>query len=179
MQNTAETIAKQRLIFFVKHVIPWLQLQETPVSLPIQSETCQVLSAVLSYMNDIYGSHWTDILAYLTGLWSGTTSLGTSRNDPLPALHASLRLLEVLRRLKSNEDVNDDLLDAWKEAEGGVSRGLLNLLKQARDVPDEYHQPMMIVNELLARQISHLSLERIENPGEVGSPVICFHHSGL
>lgn len=122
---------------------------------------------MLPYMNDIYGSHWSDILSYLTELWSGTKSLGTNPDDLLPVLHASLKLLHVLRRLESNEDANDDLQDAWKEAEEAIARGLINLLKQARDVPDEHHQPMMIVNELLARQISHLSLKHIDDPSEV------------
>lgn len=178
VQDTAETIAKQRLIFFVKHVIPWLHQQDPPLSLPVQAEVCRVLGVMLPYMNDIYGSHWSDVLSYLTELWSGTKSLEINQDCLLPVLHASLKLLDVLRRLKSKEDANDDLQDGWKEAEGAIARGLINLLKQARDVSDEHHQPMMIFNELLARQISHLPLKHIDDPSEVSHLASQLHDIG-
>ena len=34
------------------------------------------------------------------------------------------------------------------------------------DFPDEFHQPLKIVNELLARQISNVSFQHMEEPEE-------------
>jgi hypothetical protein len=72
-EDIASSIAKQRLIFFVKHVIPWLQNLENP--LPVRSEVCRALAALLPPMGDIYGEHWGDMLTALASSWSNTTEL--------------------------------------------------------------------------------------------------------
>jgi hypothetical protein len=72
-EDIASSIAKQRLIFFVKHVIPWLQ--DLELSLPLRSEICCALTALLPSMGDIYGEHWGDMLTVLASSWSNTTEL--------------------------------------------------------------------------------------------------------
>ena len=72
-ENAGEDIAKQRVIFFIKHVIPWLQ--DDTVDLSTQAEICRSMSILLPLMGDIYGSHWAEILQYLTSAWTKTQQL--------------------------------------------------------------------------------------------------------
>ena len=72
-ENAGEDIAKQRVIFFIKHVIQWLQ--DDTVDLSTQAEICRSMSILLPLMGDIYGSHWAEILQYLTSTWTKTQQL--------------------------------------------------------------------------------------------------------
>lgn len=72
-EGITESIAKQRLIFFVKHVVSWLQ--DTNTSLPIRAEVCRALTSLLPLMSDIYGEHWGDILNALANSWKNTNEL--------------------------------------------------------------------------------------------------------
>lgn len=72
-EGITESIAKQRLIFFVKHVVPWLQ--DLNIQYPIRAEVCRALSALLPLMSDIYGEHWGDILNAVAVSWDKTTAL--------------------------------------------------------------------------------------------------------
>lgn len=65
------------------------------------------------------------------------------------------------------EDPNDDLLDVWKETEQDIANGLINLLKGSQHFADEFHQPLKIVNDVLARQISKVSLEHLDSSEEL------------
>jgi hypothetical protein len=78
-EGITESIAKQRLIFFVKHVVPWLE--EDSVALSTKAEVCHALTALLPLMGDIYGEHWGDILNSLAAIWSRTTEFeeGTAK----------------------------------------------------------------------------------------------------
>ena len=82
-------------------------------------------------------------------------------------MHASLKLYAQLRALTRIEDPNDDLLEAWKETEQDIANGLINLLKQSQHFPDEFHQPLKIVNDVLARQISKVPIECLESSDEL------------
>lgn len=66
-------IAKQRLIFFVKHVTPWLQDLESPLS--VRAELARALTSLLPLISDIYGEHWGEILNALTSSWKKTTEI--------------------------------------------------------------------------------------------------------
>ncbi|KAJ9649033.1 hypothetical protein H2199_000946 [Coniosporium tulheliwenetii] len=170
VENAAESIAKQRLVFFVKHVIPWLQDDETTDS--IQAEVCRALVVLLPLMKDIYGPYWADLLGWCTTVWSEeqlTDKSNTVIEGVIPVIQASLRLFSTLRTLKADEDANDDLVDAWKEAEEGTAKGLVHLLREAQNYPDEFHQPLKIVNELVARQISKIPLEHLKDTGDLFS----------
>jgi hypothetical protein len=72
-------------------------------------------------------------------------------------------LYAQLRALTEAEDPNDDLLDAWKETEQTIADGLVNLLKHSQHFPDEFHQPLKMVNDVLARQIAKVPLKRLES----------------
>ncbi|KAK7552526.1 RING zinc finger protein-like protein [Phyllosticta citricarpa] len=168
-EGAVETIAKQRLIFFVKHVIEWLEPESTP-SLPLRAEAYRALTVLLPQMKDIYGEHWEQILLSLTSFWDSAESFKATElgyEEALPAVHASLKLYATLRSLKSDEEPNDDLVDAWKEQEHAAANGLVNLLKQSEGLDDYHHQPFKIVNELLSRQINQLPLTQVDNPAEL------------
>lgn len=72
-EDIAHSIAKQRLIFFVKHVIPWLQDQTNVLAL--RAEICRAFAVLLPIMGDIYGEHWGQIMTALTESWSNTKEL--------------------------------------------------------------------------------------------------------
>ncbi|KAK8163654.1 RING zinc finger protein-like protein [Phyllosticta citrichinensis] len=168
-EGVVETIAKQRLIFFVKHVIEWLDPESAP-ALPLRAEASRALIVLLPQMKDIYGEHWEHTLQSLTSFWESAESFKETQlgyEEALPAIHASLKLYATLRSLKSDEDPNDDLVDAWKAYEHAAANGLVNLLKQSEGLDDYHHQPFKIVNELLSRQINQLPLTQVDNPAEL------------
>ena len=77
-----------------------------------------VLSFVLPAVKEIYGPFWSAIIDDITK---------TSAKADLYALHASLRLLSLLRKPYMLES-NDDLLDAWSEKKSAVADWLVGLL---------------------------------------------------
>lgn len=77
-EDIKRSIAKQRLVFFVKHLVPWLASSE--VALLIRAEVCRALTALLPIMSDIYGEHWGDIINALVVTWGETTELGESES---------------------------------------------------------------------------------------------------
>jgi hypothetical protein len=163
-----DSIAKQRLMFFIKHVVPWIQ--DDGVSRPIKAELCRALMVLVPLMSDMYGEHWSDILTSLSAIWSATKELEENESgmdSPIPLVHASLKLYAQLRTLTQAEEPNDDLLDAWKETEQPVADGLINLLKHSQHFPDEFHQPLKMVNDVLARQIAKVSLKNLESTEEL------------
>ncbi|KAJ4399573.1 hypothetical protein N0V91_009317, partial [Didymella pomorum] len=165
-----ESIAKQRLVFFVKHVVPWLDAAHGSVE--IRAEVCRALTALIPLISDLYGEHWADILNALSSAWASTTELQSAEaeaeaSSPIPFTHASLKLYEQLRRLTEGADPNDDLLEAWRETEQSVAAGLINLLKHSQHFPDEFHQPLKMVNEVLARQIAKVPLKHLDSAEEL------------
>ncbi|KAF2267433.1 hypothetical protein CC78DRAFT_530830 [Lojkania enalia] len=162
-----QIIAKQRAIFFVKHVVLWLRNSEN--SLPIRAESCRALAVLLPLMSDIYGEHWGDILDSLAESWAASSELDDQpgKESSIPFVHASLKLYACLRTLTQEGDPNDDLVDAWKESEQKIATALVNLLKHSQHFPDDFHQPLKIVNDVLARQIARVSLEHLESSEEL------------
>jgi hypothetical protein len=77
-EDIKRSIAKQRLVFFIKHLVPWLDSSE--VALPIRAEVCRALTALLPIMSDIYGEHWGGILNALAVVWGTTSELGESES---------------------------------------------------------------------------------------------------
>ncbi|KAJ4303712.1 hypothetical protein N0V90_002613 [Kalmusia sp. IMI 367209] len=163
-EDIAQSVAKQRIIFFIKHAIFWLE--DTKHFIPIRAEVCRAFSVLLPLMGDLYGEHWGAILAALANSWTATAGLQeneTGINSPIPFVHASLKLYAQLRILTQSEDPNDDLVDAWKETEQTIANGLVNLLKHSQHFPDEFHQPLKMVNDVLARQIAKVPLKHLED----------------
>lgn len=168
VENIVETITKQRVVFHVQHLVKWLQDADLPSTL--KAETCRALTILLPLMKDIYGEHWATILSFILSVWTQTSDLDSfaaEETGKLPLTHASMRLYSTLQSLTKEEEPNDDLLEAWKDVEDTAAKGLLNLLKHSQHVPDEFHQPLRIFNELLARLISRVPLKQIEEPAEL------------
>jgi hypothetical protein len=167
-QDTAAgTIAKQRLVRFVRKVVGWLDTDSTIY--PIPAELCRALCVLLPSMSDMYGDHWSGVLAYLVSFWNGLSSLRMPFEPALiPLLHAQLRLYNAIRKLKSEEtkksedERNDDLIEAWAESEQDAGEGLLNMVKLPQDFPDEMHQPLQIFNALLSRQAVTVPLKYLK-----------------
>ena len=153
-EDAAASIAKQRLIFLVKRLIPWLGTGLLPTT---KAEVCKVLTELLPSMADIYGEHWEQTLDFLSTYWNSSLEQpesGEIDEGQLVLQHASLRLLDRLNRLSKMDEPNDDLVDAMKDKRDSLRDGLINLLKLADGKSDEMHQPLMITNELLARQLA-------------------------
>ena len=79
-----------------------------------------VLSFVLPVVKEIYGPFWSAVVEEVQK---------TGAQTDLCALHASLRLLNLLRKPHMLE-ANDDLLDAWTEKKEAVAAWLVDLLCQ-------------------------------------------------
>ncbi|KAG9559672.1 hypothetical protein KCU79_g8131, partial [Aureobasidium melanogenum] len=108
-------VAKQRLIFLMKHILPWLDNDD--IVTPIKAETCKTLLFVLPGVSDIYGEHWSQILAFLAHTWElGFVRDEVADESRMALIYTTLQLSPILRSLKSGEEPNDDLVDAWKES---------------------------------------------------------------
>lgn len=154
-----DAIAKQRLIFFVKHVIPWMQPQS---DVHVRAEVSKALARLLPGMQDIYGEHWAQILSVLTDEWAHAEK-STVDDALIPLINGYLRLLNTMQKLAKTEEPNDDLVDGLKDQEKQIFGGLINLLMAADGLPDESHQPLMVTNERLCRQVSVLPGKLIED----------------
>ena len=149
-EEYVDEVPQQRLVFFVKHVVE--QCQDGLLLLPgVGGEIMKALTAVLPIIKEIYGSFWADLLDIVPQVW-----LGHTRDEDIYGIHSSLRLLSLLKRPDMQQS-NDDLLDAWIEKRNSVVEGLVGLMIELQDTPDESHQPRRIVNELLSRLLSGLS----------------------
>ncbi|KAK4917271.1 hypothetical protein LTR28_013311, partial [Elasticomyces elasticus] len=156
-ENVADRIPKRRLPLIVKRIIPWLT--DDQVITTVKAEACRALMSLLPAAKAVYGDHWAEMLRFLPAFWSTTNDL----ESELPLLHASLGLYTTLRALNSEQEVNEDLLDAWKESGEAVFQGLVELLRHSRSTQDDYHQPHRIVNELLSRQILKIPNLRLDH----------------
>jgi hypothetical protein len=159
-------VAKQRLIFLMKHILPWLENDE--VVTPIKAETCKTLLFVLPGVSDIYGEHWSQILAFLTHTWD----LGFVRDEiadesRMALVYATLQLSSILRSLKSNEEPNDDLVDAWKESSEVLYMGLMNLVRQGQGQSDEHHEPLKALFQSLGSEVAKWSTGEVEDEAEL------------
>lgn len=108
-------------MFFVKSLIQCLQSNQPRPGL--LTEIFKTLTNVFPLIKEIYGSHWSEVFNTLETLW---TTVGVSE-ESLPTIHSSLRLFAVLRSLAIS-DSNDDLEDAWIEAQKTHPPALVRLL---------------------------------------------------
>jgi len=152
-------IAKQRLIFLIQHIVPWLEPQYDS---QVRAEVAKAMASLLPGMQDIYGEHWIQILTALTGTWAQIDQ--DSIDEPTITLaNATLKLFNTLRKLANGDDANDDLVDGLKDHDQQLFDGFLHLLKSTGSVPDVSHQPLMVTNELLCRQVSQLPSKQVQD----------------
>ncbi|KAF2213375.1 hypothetical protein CERZMDRAFT_111093 [Cercospora zeae-maydis SCOH1-5] len=167
--DIVDTIAKPRLIFLVKHIIPWLS---SDASLKLKAETCKMLGLLLPAMADMYGEHWSQIVGTLVSFWNSAANAPRDRNsleEVVLVSHGTLRLYAALSKLSRVEEPNDDLVETIKDNDKALREGLISLLKAGTEVPDAHHQPLMITNELLARQIVQLPAKPLDDSEDLFS----------
>ncbi|KAK0937786.1 hypothetical protein LTR29_010680 [Friedmanniomyces endolithicus] len=160
-EDAVTSIAKQRLIFLVKRLIP--ALTDSP-ALSIKAEISKALSSLLPSIQDIYGDHWSQALSYILSTWKSAgmeSAVEGDAEDRILLTHATLKLYSTLRKLSKFDEPNDDLVDVLKDNNEKIYLGLVTLLKAANGVSDEAHQPLMVTHELLTRQISQLPYQAL------------------
>jgi E3 ubiquitin-protein ligase listerin len=166
-EDALATIAKQRLIFLVKRLVPALNAGTTSA---ITVEICKALTVLLPGMQDMYGEHWSTILAYILSFWMSVEvqmEKDVLSDDHVLHTNASLRFYATLRKLSQSEEPNDDLVDALKDSKAEIHDALIQLLKAANGASDEMHQPLMITHELLAREIARLPQSPLQDADEL------------
>ena len=122
-EDIIQEIPRQRIVFYVKHVVDHLKQQKASAS--FNAEAYKTLIAMLPHIKDVYGSFWADLIDVVLNEW---TQMAASMDEEIPSIHASLRLYAVLRELAA-DDSNDDLLDCWREQQTAIIDGLLSLMK--------------------------------------------------
>ena len=157
VDGVTERIAKQRVVFFVKHLVSWLH---EPQGLD-QATSSEVLKAIfhcLPAMKDMYGNHWSQVLQFLDSLWYEFPPMtsASSTTAVIPLLRSSMQLMTRLRTFVSETDANEDLQETWTEQKSKLANGLLNVLEAVGSISDEFNQPLSIVNQQLARILSDM-----------------------
>lgn len=126
-EDYVKEIPQQRLVFFVKHAVQHLEkIQPTSI---MGGQIMNALAVVLPPVREIYGAFWAELLDVIQK--SGLRSTG---DDTLFGVHASLRLLSLLKKSYMQEG-NDDLLDALSEKSEAIAAALLELLTQLAGKP--------------------------------------------
>ncbi|KAI9882616.1 MAG: hypothetical protein M1823_005635 [Watsoniomyces obsoletus] len=149
-------IPQHRLVLFVKNILSWPDdgLLDFPFA---TAEVARVLCAVLPLISSVYGSHWQSTLDLIQRVWTELPQ-GGELSDHLPVVHATLKLFAVLKKLHTE---NDDADEAWAASVPILDRSLVGLLELAPNVYDDSHQPLKIINELLARHIIQVPLQHV------------------
>ncbi|CAK4034431.1 ring zinc finger [Lecanosticta acicola] len=169
-EGVIATVQKTRVIFFTKHILSWL---EADAWLPLKAEVCKTLSYLTLHIADMYGEHWAQILRFLTTSWGSSPLFATLSDEPVISesgvllLHASLKLYGALYKLSKSEEPNDDLVEALQENKTQLHEGLIAVLKSSSGMSDETHQPLMVTNELLARELSRVPFKPIPDVEEL------------
>lgn len=146
---------QHRLVLFVKHAVATISTSAN--SHALDSEIFQALLKTAPLVLDIFDNFWTDLIDRLVEFLS-TPGIGCE------TLAAVLRLLGLLGTLSQGEETNDDLKESWADKQPELASTLLQLLQSQAQLPDDEHQARRIVNTILSRQISSLSVADIE-PG--------------
>lgn len=120
-QDYVNEIPQQRLVFFVQHIVGQLETC-VPSSTLAGGQIMAVLLFVLPAVKELYGPFWSAIVDEMKR---------TGAQTDLYALHASLKILSLLRKSYMLES-NDDLLDAWNENKTAVANWLVDLLWHAQ-----------------------------------------------
>ncbi|KAI9765177.1 MAG: hypothetical protein M1840_007770 [Geoglossum simile] len=183
VDETATSLPQRRVIIFVKHVTTWFEINPSANATaipekpgPLAAEVSKVLASLLPQVKDMYDSFWVWVLDFLDHVWSRVGSPDVSKlawnlvpEDHLPVIHATLKLYAVLDSIRT---ANMDLGNEWTSHSWTLAKCLFRLLKISPNVPDDFHQPLKVVNSLLSRQILALPSDRIVPPDEL-YPLLC------
>ncbi|KAI5305720.1 hypothetical protein KEM56_003514 [Ascosphaera pollenicola] len=99
-------------------------------------------------------------------MWDMTEDMTHDRN-PKPLIHASLRLFTRLRSLSTDGEANDDLADAWAEAQKTLSEGIIKVFRNIGPLSASGCHPRGNEADLLTRTVSYLSAALIEDPANL------------
>ena len=136
----AGSVAQQRVVFYVQHVVGALDLDAPPT---LTMEILRSLHTIIPVVQEIYGTFWDTILEFVYNV------LAESKD-------VALRLLSIVTK-SSVLEANDDLLDAWKERQAQIAQAMVDLAVSLRDLPEEHHSPRLAVNGLLRRLLPKMS----------------------
>jgi E3 ubiquitin-protein ligase listerin len=162
-ESIIATAAHQRLVFFVRHVTAWLREESVPAT--VKTITCAVVSKLLPSLLGLYGDHWEALITWINEFWLKLQLMDMNPySDTLPLLHSTLRLYTALRRMTLDDECNEDLIETIQSFEKDTFVGLLNILSLERHCPDNLHQPLRIVNELIARVFDQLPFQDLQKP---------------
>lgn len=117
-EDVAASVPTQRLVFLVKNLVQ--RWQSDLDFLDVKAEILKVLTFILPSLKEIYGSHWAETMEILSTTWKETNG----GDEGLPLLHASFRLFARLKSML-NDEVNDDLVDAWSESKADLVNNLI------------------------------------------------------
>ena len=155
-EGLIDRVAKQRIIFLVKRLVSWFGMSASD---RVKSEILRVLAKLLPAIEDMYGEHWEQTLSSIIDSWATCAKQMESRvidEDAVLLMNASLRLYGGLRGLSNSNEANDDLVETLNEKKDLVHDGLIHLLLSNGSTNDDFHQPLLVTHELLARQITAL-----------------------
>ncbi|RKF64735.1 putative c3hc4 type zinc finger containing protein [Erysiphe neolycopersici] len=146
-------VAKNRLVFSVKHVISWTQRIESCIEI---SEICRLLQRLLPSIKDIYGSFWEESLEICISIWMKQKDKPI-QDENLAAVVTSLKLYSSLKEI---EEPNDDLSEALIEHNEKITSCLLALLFVKRPAN---HKSLLVMNETLANLIFKILPDKVED----------------
>ncbi|KAL4866429.1 hypothetical protein BDV12DRAFT_172772 [Aspergillus spectabilis] len=165
--NPLASMPTQRLIFFVKHLIQCLQLEQ--VSLGLKTEIFKALTLVFPHVKEMYGPHWEDCLEILSSTWRYISG----GDGALTVLNSSFRLYSCLESIVKDEDSNDDVKDAWADRKTTLFSLLTSTLWKF-DSSTTYHLPRDLTVDRLCRLIKTMPVGNLEDVSEV-YPLLTAH----
>ncbi|KAH0537719.1 hypothetical protein FGG08_005526 [Glutinoglossum americanum] len=183
LDETATPLPQRRVVLFMKHLTTWFDITPSTIITAVSekpaavtTEVAKTLTSLLPLIKDIYDSFWVWVLDFLDHVWSRISCPEISQptwdsalEGDLPVIHATLKLYAALRSIHT---ANIDLEKEWSGHSWTLAKCLFNLLKIVPSVPDDFHQPLKIVNNLLSRQILALPSDQIMKPDEL-YPLLC------
>jgi E3 ubiquitin-protein ligase listerin len=109
---------------------------------------------------DVYGGHWEELITTCINILAekipSSVKLGTSSHWTLSMLYETLQLHRSLTGLAKTEDCNEDLIETLEKSRESFYLALLELVHLERVAPDESHQPLRMVDELLQRMLTSI-----------------------
>ncbi|KAF2227886.1 hypothetical protein BDZ85DRAFT_188675 [Elsinoe ampelina] len=149
------TVQKHRLVLLVKHLTTQLgDAEKVPVAL--RAEAATALRYLVPHISDIYGEHWSQILATVSSILRDGFSTPRLDEMRLALVHSALRLHTALQLITYESEPNEDLVDAFKECKDDVDGGILALLSNECTSTEFRHVPLRITEDLIARKARKL-----------------------
>ncbi|KKK14741.1 hypothetical protein AOCH_002242, partial [Aspergillus ochraceoroseus] len=165
--NPMTSMPTQRLIFFVKHLIRCLQLEQ--ISLPLKAEIFRSLTLALPCLHEMYGSHWEDCMEIISTTWQTVNGADAA----LPLLNSSFKLFSCLQTIVEDEDSNDDVKDAWLDKKARLFNDLTSTLGKF-DSSITFYLPRDLTVDRLYRLIKAIPLGNLEDVRKV-FPLLTAH----